>query len=98
DILSEADCARLSLEPEYHQVAAVPIPPSGSERRAAVRYPCNLDVSCRRVAAAMDIPWPTWPAKTRDISKVGIGLRLGRHYEPGTLLAIEVKNTASLLS
>jgi hypothetical protein len=59
-----------------------------AERRAWVRYPCDLDSSCRPVVAA---PNRRWPARVRNVSSGGICVALDRRFEPGALLTIEVQ-------
>jgi hypothetical protein len=63
------------------------------ERRAYPRYPCNLAIFCRPVAARREELW--WPAEVRDISVGGLGLVLLVHFEPGTILAIELEGPAA---
>jgi len=65
------------------------------ERRAWVRYPCDLDSSCRPVVAALNRPWT---AKVRNLSSGGICLALDRRFEPGALLTIEVQRTTTASS
>jgi hypothetical protein len=62
----------------------------GAERRAWVRYPCNLDTLFQPGKARVDHRW--WFAKVRDISHTGIGLILPRRFEPGTLLSIALNS------
>jgi hypothetical protein len=63
-----------------------------AERRAWVRYPCDLDSSCRPVVAA---PNRRWPAKVRNVSSGGICMSLDRRFEPGALLTIEIQRTGA---
>jgi hypothetical protein len=58
------------------------------ERRASVRYPCDLDTSCQPIASARGMQWT---GKVQNISRGGLSLVLGRRFELGTLLAIEVQ-------
>jgi|SRR5208282_5226295 len=58
------------------------------ERRAAVRYACDLDSSCRRITTGEK---DFWGAKILNISAMGIGLLIGRRFELGTLLGIELQ-------
>jgi hypothetical protein len=53
------------------------------------RHNCELEVSCRPLAARGDND-PHWSAVIRDLSIAGIGLILGRRFERGTSLAIEI--------
>jgi hypothetical protein len=59
----------------------------GVERRAAVRYPSNLTSSCHTLTSRRE---DSWTATVKDISRLGIGLRLGRRFEPGIILAVEL--------
>lgn len=60
----------------------------GAERRAAVRYSCNRETTCRSITASTDI---SWPAEVLDISRGGLGLLLDRRFEQGTLLDVDVQ-------
>jgi hypothetical protein len=57
------------------------------ERRASVRFESNAKGSCQTLSVHRET---AWEATVRDISCDGIGLLLGRRFEPGALLAIEV--------
>lgn len=65
-----------------------PDPPfsSPAERRAWVRYPCNLRTLYQPGGNRLDQHW--WFAKVRDISTHGIGMILERSFDPGTRLTI----------
>jgi serine/threonine protein kinase len=69
---------------------------SGRERRVAARNPCSLG-SCCIVAASLlpgeDEPQDAWPAVVQNLSARGIGLLLGRRFEPGAILAVELPGT-----
>jgi hypothetical protein len=59
------------------------------ERRAAVRYPCDLHTTCQpmgRTAAG------SWPARAVNISANGIALVLNRRFERGTILSIGLES------
>jgi hypothetical protein len=65
---------------------------SAEDRRDAKRSACRLEGQCRpvvnpQVAAA-------WPATILDISCGGFQLLLSRRFEPGTLLVVDVHDTA----
>jgi hypothetical protein len=60
---------------------------SAIDRRLWVRHPCKFEISCEPVAVETDM---VWSAMVRDISAGGIGLALGRPFEPGTALFIEL--------
>jgi hypothetical protein len=59
----------------------------GDERRIWVRKPCNAEVTGR--SATVD-EGGQFAAKVRNISRGGISLRLGRRYEKGTVLSLEL--------
>jgi hypothetical protein len=61
------------------------------DRRAGVRIPSDLAVSCGRAASARE---PVWPGKVRDISREGIGLILEHRFRPGTTLMIDLRESA----
>lgn len=68
--------------------------PTGSERRASVRYPCSeesfsADNSCRPITAHRN---ESWSATVRDLSTGGVGIVVNRRFEPGTLLSIELQD------
>jgi hypothetical protein len=71
---------------------------SGAGRRSSVecrvwqRFPCQVPASCQPVAARSDGD-VRWPATLRDLSIKGVGLILGRRFEPGAALAIELPAT-----
>ena len=58
------------------------------ERRAWVRYSCDLEASC---IPADEDPEILWPARVVNISCGGAGLLLSRRFEPGTLLQVELQ-------
>lgn len=64
--------------------------PSGIERRASTRYPCNLATSCRLAAS---VKGDTVPARVRNISAGGVSLVLGHEFTSGALIALELRNT-----
>jgi hypothetical protein len=63
--------------------------PAFAECRVRERHPCDLEASCQPVAARNDNDLH-WPGAIRDISTGGVGLVLGRRFEPGAGLAIEL--------
>jgi hypothetical protein len=65
--------------------------PSGIERRASTRYPCNLATSCRLVAS---LPGEPVPARVRNISVGGVSLVLTHPFEPESLVSIELRSMA----
>jgi serine/threonine protein kinase len=65
------------------------------ERRAAVRYPCDLDTDCEHKISihADGEDQNSWEATVRDLSVRGIGLILARRFEPGTVLAVRIQTS-----
>ena len=61
--------------------------PARRERRTSERHPCGLDTSCLRATDAGN----AWDARVMDISSTGVGLLLGRRFEPGTLLSFRLE-------
>jgi hypothetical protein len=59
----------------------------------AARYPCELQASCQPLAAWLDKD-SSWPGMIRDLSTRGLGLILGRRFEPGSGLAVELPASA----
>lgn len=57
------------------------------ERRAAVRYPVERGSACQAMKGHKDL---VWPAVIKDISTRGIRLEIGRRFEPGTLLLVDL--------
>jgi hypothetical protein len=55
-----------------------------------------VEATCQPVAARNDHDIH-WPAMLRDVSSTGIGLVLGRRFEPGAALAIELPETPTRL-
>ena len=62
-----------------------------SERRATVRYPSGRGSSCRPLREDKDV---RWEATVQDISADGVGLVLGRRFEPRTVLTLDLEATA----
>jgi hypothetical protein len=58
------------------------------ERRAWVRFPCHLESSCQPLAGQRGMQWQ---AKVRNISRGGTALTMGRRFEVGTFLTIEIQ-------
>lgn len=71
------------------QLVDAPLP---QERRAWVRYPCDLLSSC--CASAGDDPI-RWSARLQDISRGGARVFVDRRFEPGTILNIQVEETSA---
>jgi hypothetical protein len=58
------------------------------ERRASVRYLCDLETACQPLGG--DVV-DSWPARALDISAGGVALVLGRRFEPGALLTVRLE-------
>ncbi len=64
---------------------------AGGERRVWARYGATIDGICQPVAAETATePESAWPGLIVDISCGGIKLSLGRRFQPGTPLVIEM--------
>jgi hypothetical protein len=61
--------------------------------RPAARYPCELQASCQPLAAWLDKE-SVWPGLISDLSTCSLALVLGRRFEPGSGLAVELPATA----
>jgi hypothetical protein len=68
--------------------------PTGAELCVWERFQCSLQTSCQPIAARGDHD-VTWSARVRDISVGGIGLVLGRRFEPGAGLAVDIPASAT---
>jgi hypothetical protein len=67
--------------------------PASMERRAWVRYACDLSGSCQPVSGSRD---RTWAARVQDISRGGLRLVVTRRFEPGTLLEIDLTDVKQI--
>ncbi|HEV3258792.1 MAG TPA: PilZ domain-containing protein [Gemmataceae bacterium] len=63
-----------------------------AERRIPVRRPCRLKGLCHGLHALADASWSD--AQVYDISTEGIGLVLGGPVDAGTILELDLQNTA----
>ncbi len=59
------------------------------ERRTFVRLASDLQATCRPAGALRDFGWP---GTVCDISRGGIGLALTHRFQPGTELAVELRD------
>lgn len=59
------------------------------ERRAWVRYGCDLEAACRTTGRMKDAGWT---AQVRNLSQGGLGLVLRHRFGPGTPLVIELRS------
>lgn len=66
-----------------------PSPVGTDERRAWVRYGCDLDALCQATGPLRD---SGWMGKVKNISAGGVGLLLRHRFRAGTPLLIELKN------
>jgi hypothetical protein len=62
------------------------------DRRAWVRYPCNLDSNCLPLAGTRGVEWP---GKIRNLSRGGLAVSLTRRFEIGTVLSIDVQGSGN---
>jgi hypothetical protein len=69
--------------------------PATGERRVYLRFPCSQAAFCRALQPPNDI---FWTARARNVSVAGVRLVLGHPFNPGTLLAVEIINTAQSLA
>ncbi len=58
-----------------------------SDRRAAVRYHCDLEISCSGFPESDDI----WLVRVQNISSAGMNLLVDRKVEPEALLAVRMQ-------
>lgn len=72
---------RESPSPDSSQAALI-------ERRTFVRLACDFQATCRS-AGVREVGWP---GVVRDISRGGIGLLLTHRFQPGTELAVELRD------
>jgi hypothetical protein len=57
------------------------------ERRATVRFPCDIKATCR---TGEDQTGVEWPATVRNVSPTGIAVVLGQPFSVGSLLTIRL--------
>ena len=62
---------------------------TGSDRRAWVRFPCDLGSSCY---SSTGDDRTRWDARLQDVSRGGARLVVDRRFEPGTILNIQVEH------
>ena len=61
--------------------------PPEQERRDSVRFPSAVETVCRPAEGPGSFPLP---ARVQDVSARGINLLVGRRFEPGELLSVEI--------
>ena len=59
------------------------------ERRAWVRFGCDLEAACKPKGRLKDAGWT---AQVRNLSQGGLGLVLRHRFEKGTPLSIELRS------
>jgi PilZ domain len=69
------------------------LPEDDLERRADIRFDCNLPAWCDPLAGDGQ---KTWSAEIKDISAGGMALLAERCFEPGTVLVIEPPRKADI--
>lgn len=66
-----------------------------TERRAAVRYPSEQDMTCQPATCfSKNEVGTTWLGTVRDISLTGIGFTTSREFAPGRILILELSDAA----
>src|SRR5262249_39835014 len=91
DTAGEPATAPTAAAPSWRE----PGKPLPKERRAWVRYPygrvtaCNLNAS---IHPEGDEAAGHWQGTVQDLSVAGIGVLLERRFEPGTVLAVELRS------
>jgi PilZ domain len=71
--------------PEQHPAGQATI----DERRASVRFPCDLETSCQPIAERTG---DAWPARVLDLSAGGVALELSRRFERGAMLSVRLES------
>jgi serine/threonine protein kinase len=71
-------------------------PPHTQEKRRAIRYPCTVATLCELLTSIH--PEETtavghWPGQVLNLSATGLGLLLGRRFEPGTVVAVVLESS-----
>jgi hypothetical protein len=69
---------------------------AGNERRVRVRHQTDRESLCQRGEGRLDHAW--WLARIVDISSTGIGVVLRQRFPAGTMLTIELQNSAGDVS
>jgi c-di-GMP-binding flagellar brake protein YcgR len=81
--------------PERHPTPGHEAPASRYvERRAYVRLSSTLAATCRPPGRSLE---PGWLGTVRDISRGGVGLLLRHCFQPGTDLAVELRDVTGQL-
>ena len=64
------------------------------DRRAYLRISSDLATTCRADSSARE---PAWPGRVHNISQGGVGLILQHRFAPGTVLLVDLRETAGVL-
>lgn len=60
---------------------------SNADRRVWVRYDCTFDSQCQALLTGLG---ERWPATVTDVSQSGVRLSVGRRFEAGAILRVEL--------
>src|SRR5205823_1578986 len=93
DLLTVATPAAAGVAPPEGKPGAIS-EGDPTNRRGALRYPSSVEAACRPLLGG----GTRWPAEVQDVSITGLRLRLGRRFEPGTLLHVEPTPAAPRVS
>jgi hypothetical protein len=66
-----------------------------AERRAWVRYPCDLEAFCQLIAEEAEV---LWPSRIQNISAGGMALLATRPFQLGALLEVEIQLSSKRFS
>lgn len=69
---------------------SVSVEQTDAERRARVRHPASLETYCQPGTGTLESFW--WMARVQDLSQIGLGLLIGRRFEPGMILTVELQS------
>lgn len=70
-------------------------PSAPDDQRSWVRFPCRVKATCQVVR---DVPEAPWPVEVLNISPSGIGLRVGRAIDNGTLINLDLQDPAGQIT
>jgi hypothetical protein len=73
------------MDSQFFSIEPNSTPLVGEERRASVRYPCNLQTHCHPITQAKGDRWPT---RVVDVSAAGVAISVGRRFEAGAVLSM----------
>jgi len=72
------------------------VPATDGDRRVRVRQAQTSKTYCQKGRGDLDQVW--WMGNVRNLSGNGIGLVIQHHFEPGTILTLELENSAKTFS